>query len=81
MYEPDARVRVIIPEPTDPDHRYHGEVGQIVAIRRSGLAAATCDRRDALLYRVAFDEPRGDGAVTAHQQRRPVERVFHGRDG
>lgn len=68
VYELDARVQVTVPEPTDPDHRYHGATGRIVAIRRSGLAAATGDPRDAWLYRVAFDESGGDEMLFRHAE-------------
>jgi hypothetical protein len=50
------RVRVDIPDETDPDHQeYHGEHGRIVAVLSDDVDSLTADERDAQLYRVAFD--------------------------
>lgn len=40
-FEPGDRVRVTVPDPTDPDHHYHGAVGTITAVRDQPLAPAT----------------------------------------
>jgi hypothetical protein len=66
IYEHGERVRVSVPRASDPDHHYHGNVGQVVAIRRSGLAAVTADPRDAWLYRVAFDAGAGGEMLFHH---------------
>ena len=50
------RVRVDIPDETDPDHQeYHGEHGKIVTVFSDDADLITADERDAQLYRVAFD--------------------------
>jgi ribosomal protein L21E len=50
------RVRIDIPDETDPDHQeYHGEHGQVVAVLSDDADSVTADERDAQLYRVAFD--------------------------
>lgn len=48
------RVDVTVPDPTDSDHRYHGAIGRVVAVRRSTFFAHTGDARHDYLYRVAF---------------------------
>jgi ribosomal protein L21E len=50
------RVRVDIPDETDPDHEaYHGEHGRIVAELSDDADAVTGDGRDESLYRVVLD--------------------------
>ena len=50
------RVRIDIPDETDPDHQeYHGEHGRIVAVLSDDVDSLTADERDAQLYRVALD--------------------------
>jgi len=51
------RVRVDIPDETDPDHeRYHGVRGTVVAIISDDAGRATGDERDSLLFRVELEE-------------------------
>lgn len=53
------RVRVDVPDATDPDHdEFHGEHGTIVAILRDDAAASTGDERDSFLFRVELDDGR-----------------------
>jgi ribosomal protein L21E len=50
------RVRVDIPDETDPDHQeYHGKHGEVVAVLSDDADSLTAEERDAQLYRVAFD--------------------------
>ena len=50
------RVRVDIPDETDPDcEQYHGEHGEVVAILADHADRMTGDERDGTLYRVEFD--------------------------
>jgi len=50
------RVRIDIPDETDPDHEeYHGEHGRVVAVLSDDADSLTADERDGQLYRVAFD--------------------------
>jgi ribosomal protein L21E len=51
------RVRVDIPDATDPDHeRYHGRHGTVTAVIEDDAPAETGGERDALIYRVEFDD-------------------------
>ncbi len=50
------RVRVDIPDETDPDHQeYHGEQGRVVTVLSDDADSVTADERDAQLYRITFD--------------------------
>jgi ribosomal protein L21E len=50
------RVRIDIPDETDPDHDpYHGEHGQIVVVLADDADTVTGDDRDTQLYRVELD--------------------------
>ncbi len=50
------RVRVDIPDETDPDHkRYHGVRGTVVATLEDDAGRATGDERDSLLFRVELE--------------------------
>ncbi|ADQ66898.1 hypothetical protein GL213_06570 [Halogeometricum borinquense] len=50
------RVRVDIPDETDPDHQvYHGEHGRVVSVLSDDADSLTADERDGQIYRVAFD--------------------------
>jgi ribosomal protein L21E len=50
------RVRVDIPDETDPDHQeYHGEQGRVVAVLSDDADLVTADERDAQIYRITFD--------------------------
>lgn len=49
------RVRIDIPDESDPDHeRLHGEVGEIVQVLEDDAGTETGDARDSTLYRVAL---------------------------
>jgi len=50
------RVRVDIPDETDPEHsRYHGEHGEIITVLTDDAGVVTSDERDSQLYRVALE--------------------------
>jgi len=49
------RVRIDIPDKTDPDFEYHGEYGEIVDIFKDDAGATTGDERDSDIYRVEVD--------------------------
>jgi len=49
------RVRVDIPDETDPDHRYHGEHGEVVNILDDDAGRETGDPRDSLIYRLRLE--------------------------
>ncbi|THE66477.1 hypothetical protein D8Y22_02130 [Salinadaptatus halalkaliphilus] len=64
------RVRIDIPDETDPDHeQYHGEHGQIVRVLSDDAGSVTDDTRDSRLYRVALDS--GDEADFRWRDLRP----------
>jgi ribosomal protein L21E len=57
QFEEGDRVRIDIPDKTDPDYdRLHGRYGEIVAILEDDAGAVTGDARDAVLYRVHLDD-------------------------
>jgi len=50
------RVRVDIPDETDPDFRsYHGKHGTVTEILNDNAGEITQDERDSYLYRVEFE--------------------------
>lgn len=50
------RVRVDIPDTTDPDHeRFHGLHGTIVDVLEDEVGEVTGDDRDATIYRVELE--------------------------
>ena len=50
------RVRVDIPDETDPDYElYHGTHGRVVAVLTDDADSVTGDTRDKHVYRVALD--------------------------
>jgi len=51
------RVRVDIPDETDPGHeRFHGVHGTVVAVLEDDAGRATGDERDSLLFRVELED-------------------------
>ena len=57
QFEDGDRVRIDIPDETDPDYdRFHGRHGEIIAILEDDAGAVTGDDRDAVLYRVQLDD-------------------------
>lgn len=49
------RVRIDIPDETDPDHHYHGDHGTITGILVDDAPDVTGDHRDSQLYRVKLE--------------------------
>jgi len=69
-YHVGDRVRIDIPDETDPDHdRYHGEHGRIVDILQDEAGTLTGDERDSTIYRVQFST--GEELDLRHQSIRP----------
>jgi len=57
QYEEGDRVRIDIPDKTDPDYdRLHGRYGEIIAILEDDAGFVTGDTRDAVLYRVQLED-------------------------
>lgn len=50
-----SRVRIDIPDETDPDHRLHGEHGQIVDTFEDDAGIETEDDRGSIIYRVQIN--------------------------
>ena len=51
------RVRVDIPDETDPDHElYHGRHGEVVELSDDDANEVTGDDRDSLIYRIQLDD-------------------------
>jgi hypothetical protein len=51
------RVRVDIPDETDPDHdEYHERHGKVVAVLEDDAGRTTGDERDSLLFRVELED-------------------------
>lgn len=50
------RVRVDIPDTTDPDYdQYHGRHGTVVSILEDSAETVTGDERDSTIYRIEMD--------------------------
>lgn len=55
--EKGDRVRIDIPDTGDPDYdRFHGRSGQVVDVLEDDAGLETGDERDAVLYRVEFED-------------------------
>lgn len=64
------RVRIDIPDETDPDHdRYHGEHGRIIDILEDEAGTLTGDKRDSTIYRIELSN--GEELDLRHQSIRP----------
>jgi ribosomal protein L21E len=69
-YSVGDRVRVDLPDETDPDHdRYHGEHGRIVDVFEDDASTLTGDDRDSIIYRVQFSN--GEELDLRYQAIRP----------
>ncbi|ELY53649.1 hypothetical protein C491_20956 [Natronococcus amylolyticus DSM 10524] len=55
QFKVDDRVRIDIPDETDPDYRLHGEHGTIAKILSDDAAELTGNPRDSQLYRIELD--------------------------
>ena len=57
-FQEGDRVRIDIPDVTDPDHEvYHGREGQAVDVDQGTAGMETGDKRDNLSYLVKFNLP------------------------
>ncbi len=54
-YQPGERIRVDIPDETDPDFQYHGKNGEIISVIRDDASDITGDPQDDGIYRVELD--------------------------
>ena len=67
------RVRIDIPDETDPDHeQYHGEHGQIAEILEDEAGTLTGDEQDSIIYRIQLDNDETID-VRHHSIRPPIQ--------
>lgn len=72
-FQEGDRVRIDIPDVTDPDHElYHGREGQIVDVDRDTAGMETGDERDNLSYLVELDD--GESMFFRWRDLRPATR-------
>lgn len=51
------RVRIDIPDETDPDHdRFHNSHGEVVEVIEDSAGSSTGDSRDSVIYRVELEK-------------------------
>jgi len=56
-FKPGDRVRIDIPDKTDPDHElYHGRHGEVVKLLEDDASEVTGDDRDSLIHRIRLDD-------------------------
>lgn len=56
-FDAGDRVRVDIPDTSDPDHEaFHGKHGVVTGIIEDAAGEVTEDERDSVLYRVQLDD-------------------------
>lgn len=56
VFETGDRVRVDIPDQSDPDFQFHGELGEVVDIIEDDAGLETGDDRDSVIIRVQLSE-------------------------
>jgi len=70
QYDVGERVRIDIPDETDPDNeQYHGEHGQIADILEDEAGSLTGDEQDSLIYQIQLDN--GDNIDVLYRAIRP----------
>lgn len=68
------RVRIDIPDVTDPDHsRLHGEHGRVIEIIRDDAGQMTGMDRDSVIYRVALNNGSGKVDLRWRDLRLPID--------
>jgi ribosomal protein L21E len=55
QFNPGDKVCIYIPDPTDPDHRYHGKIGTVISVNIDGLGNLTDNPDDNYIYTIAFN--------------------------
>lgn len=63
------RVRIDIPDETDPDFRHHGDNGEVIAVIEDEASSVTGGRQDDNLYRIHLDS--GDTIDVRRRDLRP----------
>jgi len=70
QYDVGDRVRIDIPDKTDPDHdQYHGEHGKITDILEDEASKLTGEQLDSIIYQIKLDN--GDCIDVRHRAIRP----------
>ena len=70
QYDVGNRVRIDIPDETDPDHeQYHGKHGRIADILEDEAGSLTGDEQDSLIYQIQLDN--GDNIDVLYRAIRP----------
>jgi len=68
------RVRIDIPNETDPDHdRYHGLHGTIIDVVEDDAGVVTGDARDGVIFQIEL-ETGSTADFRCHDLRSPIER-------
>lgn len=52
------RVRIDIPDETDPDHHLHGQHGTVVGMHEDEAGESTGDVRDSILFTIELEDGR-----------------------
>lgn len=55
-YQEGDRVRIDIPDETDPDFRWHGEHGLVLKVIHDDAGRTSGDVRDSTLYRIGLED-------------------------
>lgn len=70
-FNPGDRVRIDIPDETDPDYElYHGRHGEVVELLDDDASEVTGNDRDSLIYRIQLDN--GDTVDLRWRDLRPL---------
>lgn len=65
-YSIGDEVQIYIPRADDPDHRYHGEVGEVVDSLNDNLSELTGNTRRGEIYTVIFEDTELETADFRH---------------
>jgi len=68
-----ARVRIDIPDETDPDHELHGEHGTIVDVIRDDAGKSTGSEQNDNLYRIELESKQRRVDVRSRDLRPPID--------
>jgi len=68
-----ARVRIDIPDETDPDHELHGEHDTIVDVIRDDAGKSTGSEQNDNLYRIELDSKQRRVDVRSRDLRPPID--------
>jgi ribosomal protein L21E len=72
-HEPGDRVRIDIPDTSDPDHHLHGEHGTVQSILEDDVVSVTGRNADSILYTIELEETGEEVDVRGRDVRPPFE--------